>query len=159
MFARSLLLLAATAVAVALAATPASAQVSEVPAPGAEPGACTDSARPSSGFTRKAARRAGRHGRRHVLRGTARDSGCGVDEVRISVSRKQGKRCRHLTRRGHLSKPGSCAKRRWLAVRGTNRWSFRLPRRLPRGAYLVRTRAEDLAGNLQRAKNRRLRLR
>jgi len=159
MFARSLLVVAMAAVAAAIAASPAAAQVSEVPAPGAEPGACTDSARPTSGFTRRAARRAGRAGKRHILRGRARDSGCGVDEVKVSVLRKKGKKCRHLTRRGHLSRAGSCAKRRWLDVKGTSRWSFRLPRRLPDGAYQVRTRALDLAGNLQKSRSRRLRIR
>jgi hypothetical protein len=158
MFPRSLLLAAACLVVAAFTAGPAAAQTTETPAPGASPGACTDTARPTSGFTRRQARRAAR-GRRHILRGSASDVGCGLDRVRISVALKRGARCRHLTRRGKLTHRTRCGARRWLAVRGSSHWSFRLPKRLPHGSYLIRTRAIDFSGNRQFERPHRLRLR
>jgi hypothetical protein len=155
---RFALSLAACAAAAALAAGSAGAQSpTDNPVPGALPGACADSVAPVSGFTRRAARRAGR---RRVLRGVARDIGCGVDRVTISVARKRHGLCRHLTPRRRLThRRVSCAHRRWLPVRGSSRWSFRLPRRLHRGTYVVRTRAIDFAGNVERTHKRRLKLR
>jgi hypothetical protein len=149
--------LAATLAALALTAAPAAAQSpTDNPAPGASPGACADQSRPSSGFTRKAARRASRH---HVLRGTARDTGCGLDRIQISVARKLGRKCAQLSRRLRIGRAASCSRRIWLPVRGTTRWTFRLPKRLDAGRYVVRTRATDFAGNRQRPRRRILTLR
>ena len=154
---RSLLPLAAVVAAAVLPASPAHAQApTDHPAPGAVPGACLDLVSPTSAFTRRAARRAAH---RRILRGTARDIGCGVDRVTIAVARKHRGRCRLLTPRRRLSHRTSCAHRRWLPVRGTTRWSFRLPRRLPNGVYVIRTRAIDFAGNMQPPSRRRIRLR
>jgi hypothetical protein len=148
---------AALIAAVALTAGPAAAQSpTDNPVPGATPGACMDHTLPTSGFTHRAARRAGR---RRILRGVARDVGCGVDRMTISVKRKQGRRCRNLTPKRRLGRRTSCAHHRWLSAKGTTRWSFRLPRRLPKGTYVVRTRAVDFAGNVQHPRRRRLRLR
>jgi hypothetical protein len=150
----------ALVIAGALTAGPASAQSpTDNPVPGVQPGHCTDHVSPTSSFTRKAARRAGRPRGRRVLRGTARDVGCGVDQVMISVQRKRGHACKTLFRKGRLLRKTSCARRHWLPARGTAHWSFRLPKRLPRGRYVVRTRAIDFAGNVQRPRVRRLRLR
>jgi hypothetical protein len=155
MLRRCLLPLAVAAAATFPAA--ASAQTpTDQPTPGAKPGACLDHVTPSSGFTRRAARRAAH---RRIIRGRARDVGCGVDRVAISVTRKRHGRCRVLTVKRRLSRRTSCAHRRWLPVRGTTRWSFRLPRRLPKGAYVIRTRATDFAGNAQRPRRHRIRLR
>jgi hypothetical protein len=154
---RSVLPIAAALAAATFAAAPANAQSpTDHPTPGATPGACVDAVSPTSGFTRRAARRAA-HRRR--LRGRARDVGCGVERVLISVVRSRHGHCRVLTRKRRLSHRTSCNRRRWLPVRGTTRWSFRLPRRLPSGAYVVRTRAIDFAGNAQRPRRHRLRLR
>jgi hypothetical protein len=152
------LLLPACVLALACTAAPAAAQT-ENPVPGVSPGACTDQSRPTSGFTGSAARRAGRANHKHVLRGTARDTGCGVDRVAISVARKHGKLCKHLTRRGKLGRRTSCAHRTWLPVKGTAKWSFTLPKRLSGHSYLVRTRAVDFSGNAQRERSHRLRVR
>jgi hypothetical protein len=138
-------------------AGPASAQTpTDNPVPGAQPGACTDTAAPTSGFTRKAARKAGRKG---LLRGTARDVGCGVDRVAISVQRKQGKAYKTLFRKGPLLRKLRRGRQHWIVAHGTAQWSFRLPKRLPRGKYVVRTRAIDFAGNVEKSRVRRLRLR
>jgi hypothetical protein len=154
---RSLLPLAAVIAATILPTGAAHAQTpTDHPVPGAVPGACVDRAQPSSGLTRRAARRAAR---RRVIRGTARDVGCGVDRVTIAIARKHRGRCQLLTTRRHLTHRTSCARHRWLPVRGTTRWSFRLPRHLPRGVYVIRTRAIDFAGNAQSPSRRRIRLR
>jgi hypothetical protein len=122
-------------------------------------GKCTDSAKPSSGFTAKAARAVSKS---HVLRGTARDVGCGVAMVTISVARQHGKRCEYLATNRRLSKPTHCSGH-WLVAAGTKSWHLSLPKHLPRGTYLVRTRAIDFAGNVQRVRTgkhvQRLRLR
>jgi len=161
MLRRALLTLAVVAAAGALCAGPAGAQTpTDTPAPGAKPGACRDLVSPTSGLSRHAARRAARHSaRRRILRGTARDIGCGVDRVAIAVSRKAHGRCRLLTAKRRLSHRTRCAHRRWLPARGSTRWSFRLPQRLPKGVYVIRTRAIDFAGNAQRPRRHRLRLR
>jgi hypothetical protein len=150
-------LVAASLAALAIVAAPAHSQT-DIPAPDVQPGQCTDQVRPKSGFSSRAVRRAKRT---HVLRGTARDSGCGVDRVEISIARKVGKRCRYLTTASRLARrPSSCGHpARWLKVKGTTKWKFRLPRKMARGLYVVRTRATDFAGNLERARSHRLRIR
>ena len=138
-------------------AGPASAQSpTDNPVPGAQPGACTDTAKPASSFTRKAARKAGR---KRLLRGTASDIGCGIDRVTISVQRKSGRAYKTLFRKSPLLRKLRHGRQHWLVARGTAHWSFRLSKRLPRGTYLVRTRAIDFAGNVQKPRVRRLRLR
>jgi hypothetical protein len=153
---RSLLPIAVV-VAAAVTAGPAPAQSpTDNPAPGVQPGLCTDVVSPSSSFTRGAARSAGRH---RLLRGVASDTGCGVDRVAVSVQRKRGRTCQTLFGKGRLLRKMSCGRRHWLLARGTTNWSFRLSKRLPRGKYVVRTRAIDFAGNVQQPRTGRLRLR
>ena len=147
---------AAVIVAAAFTAGPAAAQTpTDNPAPGVPPGACVDRSAPSSSFTRQAARRFRRH---RILRGFAADAGCGLDRVAISVAHKRGSKCR-LFGRGRLGRRMSCARNHWIVAHGTSRWSFRLPKRLPGGVYVVRTRAVDFAGNVQRPRTHRLRVR
>jgi hypothetical protein len=150
---KRLILLAAVA---AMAIPTGAAAQTEIPTPGAKPGACVDHVKPTSGFTAKAARRAAR---KRLLRGTALDAGCGIDKVTISVLRKHGRKCRNLTSKKRLGRRTRCSKRRWLPVRGTTRWSFRFPKKLPKGRYVIRTRAVDFAGNVQVPHARRIRLR
>jgi hypothetical protein len=148
---------AALVAAAAVTAGPAAAQSpTDNPVPGAPPGACRDASAPTSSFTKRAARRASH---KRLLRGTARDVGCGLDRVAISVTRKHGKRCRNLTAKKRLGKRTRCAHHRWLPVRGGAHWSFRFPKRLPKGMYVVRTRAVDFSGNVQHPHRKRLRLR
>jgi hypothetical protein len=114
---------------------------------------CKDSSRPVSGLGRSSARL--RRGR--ALRGTARDSGCGVAMVTVSIVHKQGKRCRYLASSGRLTRPTRCRGGHWLVASGTTRWHVRMPRGLPRGRYTVRTRAVDFAGNVERIAGRHAR--
>jgi len=116
---------------------------------------CTDSIRPTSGFGPKAARDAAKT---RVLRGTAADRGCGVALVTLSILRVDGKRCRPVTRTGKLGARGTCSAKRYVVASGTTRWQLALPKRMPKGTYLIRTRAIDLAGNVQALHTIRLKL-
>jgi hypothetical protein len=154
MFRSALSLTTALIVISSIAVLPAAAQgPTDKPAPGAKPGACGDLFPPTSGFTSRAARSARRT---HVLRGTASDRGCGLDRVAISVARRVGRRCQNLSGASRLGRKTSCSKLSWLAVKGTTRWSFRLPKRLRHGTYIVRTQAFDFGGNAQRPRAKRL---
>jgi hypothetical protein len=121
------------------------------PQPPSSRRACHDNVRPLS----RLAVRWQRGFRRGVIRGIAIDQGCGangagkVKSVSVAVSRQVAKnRCQHLQRNGRLSHAGACD-HVWLRTKGTKKWSFRLPRNLPRGKYLVATRAIDAAGNVE----------
>src|SRR4051812_1362333 len=155
MLTRSSSLVAAVLAAV-IVASPAQSKT-EVPVPNVQPGACTDQVAPTSKFSKRAAKRAKRT---RVLRGTARDVGCGLDRVEISVARKVGKRCRYLAGSKLSRRATSCGRpARWLRVKGTSHWSFRFPKRLGRGTYVIRTRATDFAGNHERLHSSRLGMR
>jgi hypothetical protein len=157
MLTRPLSLFAASLVAAAIVAAPAQSKT-DIPAPNVVPGACTDQSPPTSGYTSKAAKRAKRT---HVLKGTARDVGCGVDRVEVSVARKVGKRCKYLTSASRVSRRASSCGRpaAWMMATGTTKWSLKLPKKLARGTYVLRTRATDFAGNVQHLRSKRLRIR
>jgi hypothetical protein len=157
MLTRTLSLFAASLAAAALVAAPAQSRT-EIPTPNVVPGACTDLSLPTSGFTSRAAKQAKRT---HVLRGTASDIGCGVDRVDVSVARKVGKRCKYLTSSSRFSsRATSCGRpAAWMTATGATTWSFKLPKKLTRGTYVVRTRATDFAGNVQHLRSRRLGIR
>jgi hypothetical protein len=125
-------------------------------APGAQPGACVDQTAPVSRYTAKAARSAARN---HVLRGTASDVGCGVDRVDVSVAKRTGKRCRFLAPNHRLARSASCSTPNWMPAKGTTTWTFRMPKKLAAGTYVVSTRATDFAGNAQQVRSHKLRLR
>jgi hypothetical protein len=139
-----------------IAAGPAAAQSpTDNPAPGVQPGACTDSYKPTSTIAKRALRRAARS---RVVRGVSADQGCGVDRVLVSIARKGDGKCR-LVRGKRLARKTSCSHRHWMAVNGTTSWSYRLAKRLPAGKYIVRTRTRDFAGNVQNSGAHKLRLR
>jgi hypothetical protein len=71
-----------------------------------------------------------------------------------------GKRCRLLQADGRLApRTVSCRKTHYLRARGARKWSFTSRRALPAGRYIVRVRAVDAAGNVERASRaNRLRL-
>jgi len=98
-----------------------------------------------SGLTRKGLR----------LRGTANGLRCPVTKVRVAVGRKIGKRCRYLQPNGRFGKKGRCTQTSYLTTKGTKRWSITKRVRLPKGSYLVWSRAIDSAGNIERKANRR----
>jgi hypothetical protein len=116
---------------------------------------CADQTHPTSGFSAKSAAAARRT---RVLRGTAADQGCGVAMVTISIARVHGKGCQLLTSSGRLAHPTGCSAARYLMATGTGNWRLRLPRGLPHGTYVVKTRAIDFAGNVQAPHTVRLKL-
>jgi hypothetical protein len=151
MFTRSLSVLVTTLVAAGLAVT--SAMATDEPAPPSQTTAqaCLDSTRPVS-HLRVNWRKGFQNG---VVRGVASDRGCGaagagqLKRVSVSIRRTSGKRCQHLLRNGRLGSATSCTPR-WLPAKGTKTWTFRISHKLPRGKYMVTTRAVDLAGNVEK---------
>ena len=112
-------------------------------APGVVPSECSDSGAPTSRFVAIRGR---------AVSGTATDSGCaGLRRVQASVALKvAGGKCRYLTGSGKLTRPTSCRKPRFLTASGTSTWRLGARSKLPRGRYVVTTRAVDLAGNIER---------
>ncbi len=53
------------------------------------------------------------------------------------------RRCRFVTRSGHLTRPRSCTRPIEFRASGTTHWHLRLRFRLVRGSYLVRSDAVD----------------
>jgi hypothetical protein len=156
MFTRSLSVFATTLVAAGLLAV-TSAMATDEPAPPSQPQAeaCLDSMRPVSHLSTNW-RRGFRNG---VVRGVAVDRGCGTGGagqlklVSVSISRKVGKRCQHLMPNGRLGHATSCTPR-WLPAKGKKSWTFHLIHKLPRGKYIVATRAVDTAGNVESRSSR-----
>jgi hypothetical protein len=152
MFTRSLSVLAGVLVVAGTLAV-ASALATDEPTPPVQgtTRACVDNMRPLSRL------RVGWQGgfRRGVIRGIAIDQGCGaagagkVKSVDVAISRRVGTRCQHLRRNGKLGRASSCTTHIWLRAKGSKAWSFRLRHQLPRGKYLVSTRAIDAAGNIE----------
>lgn len=121
-------------------------------------GGCRDGIAPQSTFSRRHRRV---RGGRIRLSGRTSDRGCGalgrgkVARERVSIARATGKRCRFLQPDRRFSLPRSCLRTSYLTARGTARWSFVVPRRLPKGSYKLWARGIDSAGNVERKLNRR----
>lgn len=90
------------------------------------------------------------------IHGTASDPDNGLAHVDVAITRATGgaraaaaARCLRLNARGRLaaSRPvkGRCAPR-FLRAKGTAKWRFALKHRLPKGHYVVYSRATDRAG-------------
>jgi hypothetical protein len=118
----------------------------------AVPPRCRDILAPVSRF-------ATRHGvtvsRKRLLavHGSAGDRGCSHRVARVTVAvakRVHGGRCRYLDASGRLGPRGRCRHATYVSARGTTHWSLRVARRLPPGTYVVRSRAIDAAGNVER---------
>ncbi|MGN6781321.1 MAG: hypothetical protein ACTHJH_07460 [Marmoricola sp.] len=122
---------------------------------GGTPG-CVDRTAPTSHVGSYRASLTARH-RIHVT-GTARDTGCGhrLAAVKVSVSKTtRNGTCRYLHRDGTWSKAQACGRRHYVfTARGTGSWSFTTPQALGAGHYVVRERAIDRAGNVERAGRR-----
>jgi hypothetical protein len=91
--------------------------------------------------------------------GTATDDSS-VAKVEVALARsgqgagklarkRKTKSCTWLSRKGKFkrarAKKGACTQR-WLTATGTSKWSFKLSRRLPKGRYVLYSRATDSAG-------------
>lgn len=115
---------------------------------------CRDTLAPAARYTKRA--KTAKASRKLRLKGTASDRGCGkqgagkVKRVTVSIARATGKRCRYLQADGKLArKKTSCLRTRYVAAKGTTRWSFTAKRKLPKGSYKIWVRAVDAAGNVE----------
>jgi len=120
---------------------------------------CDDRSAPTSKFASKGLRIT-RTGLR--LRGRSNDSGCEGEVARtlVSVALLKNRRCRFLATSGRLDPARSCTKSPgFLGAAGEERWSVVLRARLPRGTYRVASRAIDAAGNVEKPRFRRAKVR
>lgn len=92
------------------------------------------------------------------LRGSAKPgSGCTLRSVSVAIGRKTGKRCRYLRANGTFGPKVSCLRTKYLRAKGKSTWRFDKKVKLPRGSYLVWSRAVNSAGAVERkAKTRNL---
>ena len=95
-----------------------------------------------------------------VLRGTARGR-LRIERVDVALVRRTDRRCMYLKtaaptwRRGRLGNPmNPCAQLIWKRAAGTRAWSFRFKRPLPKGSYLLYSRAHG--GDLTEAPPQRM---
>ena len=85
------------------------------------------------------------HRRLRVIRGGASDDR-GVARVHVAVVRRGARSCRLLTSTRLRWRTAACSKRRWLRANGTTIWRLTLNRALPRGRYIILSRATDTDG-------------
>lgn len=118
--------------------------------PDASVGPCRPGAGPRTSVNRRKSkiRRSG-----IVLTGLSRASGCAVvRRVDVSVARRVGRRCRNLGARGRFGHTRPCRRVAWIRARGTARWSFRRRVKLLPARYLIRVRARDASGTVERTR-------
>jgi hypothetical protein len=115
---------------------------------------CADNSAPLTTYRRGRAVFARR--RQFVVRGTARDRGCGgrVQRVQVALARRSGKRCSFVRSGRRFTRARSCSKRLWLTARGTSSWRLVIRRRLPAGHYKMWARSTDRAFNRERVTRR-----
>lgn len=132
-------------------------------------GRCGPSASPRTSYRR--GRAAFSRRRRLSFRGAARALGCGggIKRVELAMAKRsrkgpergaQGPRrvsCRFVNRRGHLGRPSSCGRRRYLPAIGTTSWRYAVRRRLPRGHYKVWARSVTPNGVVEAVSRRNTR--
>ncbi len=85
------------------------------------------------------------------LRGTADGRGCGITSVGVAVGRVvSGGRCRWLQANGRFSAPRSCLRTSYVAAKGRETWSLERRLALPKGRYVLWSRAVNAAGAVER---------
>lgn len=87
-------------------------------------------------------------GARRVIAGTATGP---VSVVKLSITRKVGKRCQALSAKqkwvkATKLKQGKCAPQFALVAKGTAAWTFTLKKALPKGTYEIASRGEGTLG-------------
>ena len=90
-----------------------------------------------------------------MLKGRARGRGCRIKRVRVAIGRKVGSECRFLRANGRFGSKRSCLRTQYVSAKGRTRWTLNRKVRLPRGKYLVWSRAIDTRGTVERKYNRR----
>ena len=121
------------------------------------PRGCIDRKPPQSKFTARATRR-----HSIAVRGTAHDLGCSHRVARVTVAiaqRAGGGHCRYVLANGRLGPRGKCRRAIYVSAHGTSHWSYTPSRRLPAGVFVLRSRAIDAAGNVERKQRLKGRLR
>ena len=123
---------------------------------------CRDRTAPRSSISSKGTRITRR---RLLIRGRSADRACRPDAglaTTVSISKREGKRCRFVQANGRLSKRRKCSRPIKLRTKGKyNRrtgkleWSLKAPVKLPRGRYRLRATAADESGNLERRVSRK----
>ena len=68
----------------------------------------------------------------------------------VAIGRKTGKQCRFLRAGGSFGPKRSCLRTEYLRARGTKSWRLDTKARLPRGSYVVWSRAVNSAGTIER---------
>jgi hypothetical protein len=84
------------------------------------------------------------------ISGTAADNSA-VTKVEIAVVKGKGSSCQSMTSSGKFTK-AKCSAPKFLAAKGTTKWSYKLKKKLKKGTYLVFVRATDDGGATQTSK-------
>jgi hypothetical protein len=84
------------------------------------------------------------------ISGTASDDSS-VTKVEIAVLSGKGSSCKSMTASGSFAK-AKCTAPKFLAAKGTSKWSYKLKKKLKKGTYLVLVRATDDGGSTQTSK-------
>ena len=115
----------------------------------AGPGAVTDSAAPAARIGGPRNARRYRRGPR-LLRGTARDDGSGVTEVKLSIRRHARGGCRWWSGRRERFVGRNCRKTFFFSIGKDANWSYLMPRALAPGRYVIDVKAFDARRNRNR---------
>jgi hypothetical protein len=81
------------------------------------------------------------------LKGTVTADPSGIKSVRLSILRKVGERCWAFDGESERFERHRCGGSKSFRIGDRAEWSYLLPRRLPRGSYMIRVAAIDNAGN------------
>ena len=79
------------------------------------------------------------------IAGTAADD-TAVSKVEVAVVTGKGSRCKSMTSSGSFA-TAKCASPKFLAAKGTTKWSYKLKKKLKKGTYVVLVKATDDTGN------------
>jgi hypothetical protein len=79
------------------------------------------------------------------ISGTAADD-TAVSKVEVAVLSGKGSNCKSMTTKGSFTK-SSCSQPKFLAAKGTTKWSYKLKKKLKKGSYVVVVKATDDTGN------------
>jgi hypothetical protein len=121
-----------------------------VPKPGGGGAGVQDSAAPAARINGPRNGRRYRRGPR-LLRGTARDDGSGVTEVKLSIRRHTRGGCRWWSGRRERFVGRDCRKTYFFAIGKDANWSYLMPRALGPGRYVVDVKAFDARRNRNRS--------
>jgi hypothetical protein len=113
-------------------------------------GAVTDSAAPAARISGPRNGRRYRNGPR-LLRGTARDDGSGVSDVKLSIRRHARGGCRWWSGRRERFVGRDCRKTFFFSIGKDANWSYLMPRALGPGRYVVDVKAFDARRNRNRS--------